>query len=70
MGIIRPSKLYLAGLAPPDQWRTLEKKGVGKKRTISPLGRRGLEYVGEVARQPAPLGWFGKERTAGGLGVS
>lgn len=29
-----------------------------------------MEYVGEVVHQPAPLGWFGKERPAGELGVS
>lgn len=65
MGSIRPSKLHLAGLPPPDQWKALEKKGGGKGNQ-KPTGWESLD-VGEVE---APLGWFGKERTAGGLGVS
>lgn len=32
MGIVRLSKLHLAGLPPPDQWRALEKKGEKKKK--------------------------------------
>jgi hypothetical protein len=61
MDIIRPSKLYLAGLAPPDQWRALEKKGGGEGNR-KPTRRAGEAWsmLGRWFTSQHP--WAGLER--------